>query len=260
MPVSAPETPKISCLMVTANRPHLMKRSVACYLNQSYPNKELVVVDDGAVDCSDVLADVPSDELIYRRLPSENRLCLGALRNLTLDLCTGSYMAQWDDDDWYDEDRLAIQYNDLVKTGKAVSCLSSTLVCIDDPMLDGKPFIGGIAGGVPGSILHERNDSIRYPDKRRAEDSEYLRDWPEGSVSLLDRRYAYLMIRVYHGNNTWSIDHFKRRIRNSPLRLLKYVYWTYIRRNMFGLQCFSLTDDMDRAYRTYARDSLTTAA
>src|SRR5881628_1375040 len=41
---------KVSCLMVTENRLPMMQRAIHCFLSQSHPNRELVVVnraDDG---------------------------------------------------------------------------------------------------------------------------------------------------------------------------------------------------------------------
>jgi glycosyltransferase involved in cell wall biosynthesis len=42
--------PRISCVMVTANRAAIARRAVRCFLDQSWSNRELVIVDDGSED------------------------------------------------------------------------------------------------------------------------------------------------------------------------------------------------------------------
>src|SRR5699024_3431283 len=77
--------PKVSCLTVTANRRNLIRRAVRCFQNQSYPNKELVVIDDGEEDLEEVLQILPSGDLNYIKLTSQPGNTLGKLRNRSLE-------------------------------------------------------------------------------------------------------------------------------------------------------------------------------
>ena len=105
----ADDGPRISCLMVTADRRRLAERSVDCFLSQRYPNRELVIVDDGAEDYAPILSGIPADRVIHHRLPKNPATTLGELRNLSLDIARGDLMSHWDDDDWFDAERLPRQ-------------------------------------------------------------------------------------------------------------------------------------------------------
>jgi len=216
-PAPAPfsnEGERISCLMVTADRRHLADRAIDCFLAQSYPNRELVVVDDGVQDYSAVLSRVPADRLIHHRLVKDPATTLGALRNLSLDLARGELIAQWDDDDWFDPDRLARQ---LVALGDHAACWCPVaLMHLAEPAWLNRPYIGWFQGGVPSTILHRRRDDIRYPLERRGEDSIYRDAWRPLGFTLLDDGEAALLIRCFHGANTWERAHFEKRIALTP--------------------------------------------
>lgn len=244
------EQKKVSCLMVTANRKHLAQRAIQCYLNQTYKNKELVVIDDGDEDYSSVLINVPEQELRYIRLEKEPDFVLGKLRNKSLDAASGDYLIQWDDDDWYHADRIAIQAEVLDK-GYNACCLSSSLMHLDTPEFLEHPYVGILPDGIPGSIMHRRSEEIRYPETRRAEDSVYLDEWMKLKYHKIDHSYNYLFLRAFHGDNTWEQEHFVRRIRNSPSSFLQYIWHAKIRGNLFGHPRFQLSAKAQQAFDEY---------
>jgi glycosyltransferase involved in cell wall biosynthesis len=249
--------PKVSCLMVTANRPQLCRRAVRCYNNQSYTNKELVVVDDGEVDLSGVLASVPDQELTYVRLNRNPSNVLGRLRNISLDYASGSYVAQWDDDDWYHPDRLKRQAEVLTQ-GYEACTLAATLMHVDEPNYFEHPYAGFLTEGVPGTIMHLNDHSVTYPEVERGEDTEYLDAWRSRKYAELPPSTMHLFIRCYHGSNTWEMGHFLRRVRNSPADLLSYFWHKTLRHDLFAHPRFQLSEDAKRAFRMYLEDSYTT--
>jgi glycosyltransferase involved in cell wall biosynthesis len=208
--------------MVTANRKALARRAVHCFTRQSYANRELVVIDDGEEDLSELLEAIPPDRLIYRRIPRAAENVLGRLRNVALDTARGALMAQWDDDDWYHPDRLIHQVAAILG-GADACCLAGTLMHLDDPAWFHRPYVGLLKDGVPGSIVHRRDPAIRYPEQRRAEDSRFLDAWLERPYAQLSRDHAHLFIRCFHGANTWEQRHFLTRMRNTPRDSIEYV-------------------------------------
>src|SRR5690606_9633386 len=110
--------PLVSCLMVTRDRPRLARRAVGCFLAQTYPNAELVIVDDGGVDYGPMLSSLGGRAPIrYHRLRPEPERRLGALRNESLDRAAGEYVVQWDDDEWYHPERVARQMAPVLEDG-----------------------------------------------------------------------------------------------------------------------------------------------
>jgi glycosyltransferase involved in cell wall biosynthesis/predicted O-methyltransferase YrrM len=103
-------TPLVSCIMPTADRREFVPLAVEYFLRQDYPDRELIVVDDGA----DAVADLmPEDERVrYFRL--DERRSVGEKRNFACEQARGDVIAHWDDDDWYATRRLSYQTAELL--------------------------------------------------------------------------------------------------------------------------------------------------
>ena len=88
-------------LVTGTMRPHLLEKSIRQYLDQTYPNKELVVVFNGAAsELAEVRAKYGShDDIIFTSLPTDCHA--GSLLNLGLQQGTGEYFFRVDDDDHY---------------------------------------------------------------------------------------------------------------------------------------------------------------
>lgn len=216
----ADDGPRISCLMVTANRRRLAERSVDCFLAQRYPNRELVIVDDGTEDYAPILSQIPADRVIHHRLPKNPATTLGELRNLSLDIARGQLMSHWDDDDWFDPERLSRQ---MAAIGdKAAAWMPAALMHMDDPAWIDRPYVGYFKGGAPSTILHRRRDDIRYPRERKGEDSTFRDHFVRLGSVLMDVDDAGLLIRCFHGQNTWDRDHFEKRVALRPQDVVEW--------------------------------------
>ncbi len=249
------DPPKVSCVMVTADRIDLCARSVWCYQQQTYPNKELVVLDNGNRSMESLLKDLPPREVRYKKIDRTPDLILGDLRNTALDMATGAYIIpQWDDDDWYHPDRIQRQV-DVLLQGPDACALAGTLMHVSKAPYFDKPYIGLLPNGVPPTIMHRRDDAIRYPSLPRTEDTVYVNEWLKKSYVQLPEEASYLYIRAFHGSNTWEVDHFLRRMRNTPTDSVRYAWYKYIRRDLFAHPRFQLTKEMQTAFDQYVTDS-----
>ncbi len=246
------EGARASCLMVTADRAGLARRSVDCFLAQTWGNRELVVVDDGGQDYTPLFAAIPADRLVYHRVAKAPDNTLGRLRNLSLDLARGSIVAQWDDDDWYHPDRLARQIA-VLDTGKAACVLRGTLMHLDAPDWFDHPYVGTLEPGVPGSIVHRAAPAVRYPEKRRGEDTDYLAHWPPQAIGVLDA--PELFVRAFHGGNTWERAHFERRVRNTPAAAIEYAVRRVLPGGVWRHSRFRLDPATRAAFAMFVADS-----
>jgi len=106
------ECPRVSCIMPTYGRPKLVPESVAMFLAQDYPNKELILLND----CPDqeYVADLPDVRVINR--PTRYQT-LGEKRNAAIDAAQGSLIAVWDDDDVYLPWRLSYSVKQMQELG-----------------------------------------------------------------------------------------------------------------------------------------------
>jgi glycosyltransferase involved in cell wall biosynthesis len=240
--------------MVTADREFLCRRAIGCYESQTYPWKELVVVDDGDQDLSPLLAGFPELDIKYHRLAKDPKMALGGLRNVGLEHARGDYVVQWDDDDWYHPERIEKQLRAL--GGIYDSCtLTSTLLHVGGGPHFLHPFTGSLKNGVPGTLMHRRAPAPRYPNQARGEDTSFLEHWTGENHVTLPEEDSYLFIRCFHNDNTWNEAHFLRRLRNTPLRLLTYLWCKYVLRDVHRHPAFRLTTSQRQSFERFVAES-----
>ena len=242
--------------MVTRNRAALARRAVLCLARQTFRSHELVIVDDGDEDYEPMLAPFRSQLTIhYHRVAPEPGRRLGGLRNLSFELANGDYCVQWDDDEWYHPQRIEMQMQALREQNADASLLKWTLMHIDAEGMIERAYRADAAFGTPGTILHRRTDH-RYPNDARGEDSVFMRSLRRtGRIAVMDERYSHLFIRCFHGNNTWELEHFQKRLRRTPLWLAYYLKARWVDRDIFKHPAFALTDAERESIRQFFADS-----
>ena len=117
---NASDTPLVSVIMPTFDRPDFLPRAVKSVLAQTYPNVELIVVNDAGCPVDELLRPLdPEGRITYVRLGrNRNR---SAARNAGLALARGKYVAYLDDDDWYLPSHLERLVGLLEQSGGAVA-------------------------------------------------------------------------------------------------------------------------------------------
>src|SRR5699024_61488 len=143
------------------------------------------------------------DEVQYVYIEPSPDNILGDLRNISLEHATGKFLTCWDDDDWFHPKRIETQVNAL-EEGYDACCLTGNLFHIDSEEFMQHPYRGAIADGSPNSIMHRKSSEIRYPSLRRDEDTVYLNQWEEKRYKKISLAYSYLLVRCFHGSNTWE--------------------------------------------------------
>lgn len=203
------ESSLISCICVTRKKPDLLRRSIDCFLAQTYPNKELIILyedDDIATDNFLGRGFDPEKNIRLFRAPAYPKMALGELRNAAIKIARGEFVCQWDDDDWYHSHRLEMQYQKLFSEGRHGSILTQWLVF---DSTTATAYISNVRLW-EGSILCRKNvlQQKAYEDKPLGEDTatiEYLAS--RDSLCFLNEM-ARLYIYVYHGGNSWDYDHW----------------------------------------------------
>lgn len=126
-------TPKVSVLLATYNRAHLIGRAIESVMNQSFRGWELVVADDGSTDDTRraVEAFVKKDDRI-RYLRCEHAGRIAVISNYGLKQARGEHVAIIDDDDaWIDSRKLEKQVKYLDAHPECVGCGGGFIV-VDD--------------------------------------------------------------------------------------------------------------------------------
>ncbi len=201
------DNPLISCLCVTRGRKKLLERAVQSFRDQTYPNKELVVVYESDDEVTgDFLNGLCDDGIIKAEASPE--LTLGELRNMSVKKCGGEYFCQWDDDDWSHPERLSFQMDVIRKSGMPASILMHWLV-FDDMR---KRAYVSTRRPWEGSLLCKKSligEGLRYDARRRrGEDTPLVAGlFRSGLVFpvIMPKLYIY----VYHGDNVWTREHWE---------------------------------------------------
>lgn len=143
--------PHVTCVCVTADRQKMTDRAVASFLAQTYPNKSLLIWDNGKSDYHEPPSErgdgtVVYDHLGYIHSVKGNRGAIGAMRNWANGFaCDGAayghetdIIAHWDSDDWSHPLRLAWQVQAL-KSREALDAVGyrSMLFWVRAPLVEG---------------------------------------------------------------------------------------------------------------------------
>lgn len=98
--------PKVSILIPCYNADRWIAHSIESALNQSYPNKEVIVVDDGSSDRSLEIIQSYDDRIRWETQPNRGG---NAARNRLLELSTGEWLQYLDADDYLQPNKIADQ-------------------------------------------------------------------------------------------------------------------------------------------------------
>lgn len=222
--------PLISCLCVTREKPNLLHRAINCFLSQTYPQKELVVVyDDDDLITKKFIQDsegYPSSVCFFEFKKTAD-ITLGKIRNYSIDKAKGSYICQWDDDDWYHESRLELQYH-KIKSSNLPGCVLSQWLLFDSN--NNKAYLSHKRYW-EGSLLCEKELFPRdaYDDLDKGEDTQIIKRLKKANKLSLLHDSAYLYTYSYHGKNTWNYEHWAEifklgnKLSNSLSKLVKDI-------------------------------------
>lgn len=195
----------------TARRRLFVPQAIRYFLRQDYPNKELLVVDDGPEPMADLVPEHP--QVRYVRL--EGSRTLGVKRNLCVEAAQGDLIMHWDDDDWTTAQRISYQVEALLNADAEICGLRQMIFY---ELARGRAWLyeyppsqrKWLAGN---SLLYTREFWRRspFPDVQVASDTRFV--WSqklERSVALADYRFYVGMIhpentsqKNYHGSY-WS--------------------------------------------------------
>lgn len=173
--------------------------AVRCLERQTYPSRELVVVNS-------------SGRPFFGRAPGFAReveaapATLGELRNIGCAHAGGEWLAQWDDDDWSSPWRLAAQ---MACRREGACVLLSRQARVD--VRAGTAALARRPGGCPGTLLWPRGP-YRFRATSSWEDILFLQDhFPPGRRVVADLSGPGgepLHVAVWHGRNATPASEF----------------------------------------------------
>lgn len=103
-------SPKVSVIIPTYNRAHLIGKAIQSVLDQSFHDYEIIVVDDGSTDNTREVISRLSDKIRYIYQGNKER---SAARNNGMRHAMGKYITFLDSDDIYLPEKLSVQVESM---------------------------------------------------------------------------------------------------------------------------------------------------
>jgi hypothetical protein len=194
---------KISCLCVT--RGPWLHNAIAQFERQTHADKELIVLHQTPLTAKD-RADLERLNATVFLCPQEIKL--GQLRNMSMTVANGEWLAQWDDDDCYHPERLASQLMFAQASGYQATFLAEWYI---HDLETGSVYTSH-ARLWEGSMLVQRAavDRLQYENTMsRGEDTQFVRRLACRAKIGFQRRPELYLYQV-HGGNTWPREHFEK--------------------------------------------------
>ncbi len=139
------KNPLVSAIIPTFNRGWIICEAVESILNQTYPNIETIVIDDGSTDDTTKKLIPYLDRITY--LKQENK-GVSAARNLGIKKSSGQMTAFLDSDDLWETDKISCQVDFFQNNPKAMICQTEEIWIRNgkrvNPKLKHKKFSGMI--------------------------------------------------------------------------------------------------------------------
>lgn len=217
------EKPLVSCLMLTYNRFKPFKRAVQCYLDQTYPNVELVIVNSGTQKYKDKVESYIKDIRNIKHIQVDNIIknglfkpdtkihTIGELRNIGLDNSLGDYVIIYDDDDWHKPDRIEKQVSICESAN-----VHGTILRNFQAIYKNKYYNCSILHGLEGTLLFKNDGKMKYPEMNQGEDTSFIELLKNSgyNIAIIDEEYNTYRY-FFYGNNTVSKKHFLDMIKNN---------------------------------------------
>jgi glycosyltransferase involved in cell wall biosynthesis len=219
----------VSCVTVTTGRDSLIGSAIKSFQNQTYPNREMIIVSQGNQDQNSSIRSkiAGQDNIHFVEAPS--RLTLGQMRNLSVELAHGELICQWDDDDLYHPNRITTQVR-AIRGGCVASLYTKYLKYFDNTkklymidhlrgadgyikLLESHPYKKFLCGSILfRKELFHKFKNLLYPEggdqSNKEEDLNVLqRIMSVGPVAPIDHGYEYCY--TYHGSNVYDLRHHK---------------------------------------------------
>jgi glycosyltransferase involved in cell wall biosynthesis len=219
----AADQPLISCLLVTQNRPAQAQIAIECYRRQTWPAKELVVIDTSVSDALVAWARQLNDATINAFHIPGCTDSLGDMRNLSVEKASGDFVCQWDDDDLHHPARLQAAAAVMAATGAKAFLLLREMIWL----ATSARLAMSSRRANENTVVCEKSRLPRYPSLARREDTPVISELVDSAaVAFLDMPELY--VRVAHGSNTWDEAHMEGLWRNASARFTGSRYDTVL--------------------------------
>jgi len=119
-----PKNPTVSAVITTFDRASMVVEAVESVLSQTYRNIEVIVVDDGSTDGTDLALSRFGDRIRYFRQENSGP---SAARNRGIELASGEFVAFLDSDDLWTPEKIGRQVNFMLENPDFPLCYTDEI-------------------------------------------------------------------------------------------------------------------------------------
>lgn len=186
--------------MPTRGRTTWAAQAVQCFLNQIYPAKELIILDDA----HEPSFKAPPVDCFYTTSESRD---IGAKRNHCCRMAKGEIILHFDSDDWVSPDRIADQVQRLEESGKQVTGYHSLLFYGEQLAEDMRyqKYIGSVNYAVGVSLAYTKQWWLKHPfpekkPKNAGEDNDMVFAARNAKELITADGDKFIVARIHEGN------------------------------------------------------------
>ncbi|CAM4422677.1 Glycosyl transferase family 2 [Pedobacter westerhofensis] len=211
----------VSCIMPTANRELYIPLAVDYFLNQSYRNAELIIVDDGKNSVKHLLPNHYRIKYFYTAPLGS----IGLKRNYACLRAAGKIIVHWDDDDWYGQEWITRQVRALETSGADICGLNQ--ITFYSPLVqkywryDGedkeRPWLAG------ATMAYWKSFWVKHPfkDLHIGEDYDYI--W-NNQAKIYAHDYVDGFYATLHAKNTTLKPFENKRHKKHAIKYMDVPY------------------------------------
>jgi glycosyltransferase involved in cell wall biosynthesis len=186
--------------MPTKGRKEWAAQAVKCFFAQTYPNKELIILQD---------EDDPSfDEDFSNREVhlGHSSLSIPRKRNEAISLAHGEIIMHFDSDDWSSPDRMTSQVHLLEESRKAMAAFHSMLFHVE-PSGPSFKYIGMPYYGIGTSLCYSKEWIRLHPfpeNVTEGEDNAAVKLASEQGQLISVDAGSMMVARIHNGNTSYK--------------------------------------------------------
>jgi len=225
----------VSVLTPTYNRRRFLPSLIECYIAQEYPktHMEWIILDDGEDCVKDVFDGLTVPNVRYIRL--NEKLLIGAKRNILNREAKGSILVAMDDDDYYCPKRVShvVKKFTLYPTIQVVGASEIYLYYTDiqkifkfGPYTPNHATNGTMAWRKQYANTHSYNETVAF-----GEEKSFLVDY---TTPLVQLDPFQVMLVMSHSDNTYNKKHMRDGknpfVKSTPFKLSQFIKSATLRR------------------------------
>ncbi len=136
----------ITCVIVSYNNGEYLRQAVKSVLAQTRPVDEIIVADDASSDGSqDLIRSLAGEHQEIRAIFRERNLGVNRNRDLAIRAARGDLITTLDGDDFYYDNKIALEWQALEATNAGVACSNIDIVHAGGAVMEARDFSAFVA-------------------------------------------------------------------------------------------------------------------